>query len=57
MAELQFTLYDSGIAMQLRAVCKYSSDARHGFQFMDIDTEQRETIAQFVKGNQKKTAT
>jgi c-di-GMP-binding flagellar brake protein YcgR len=55
--ELQFALDDSSIPMHLRAICKYSSDARHGFQFLDINTEQRETIAQLVKTNQKTTAT
>jgi c-di-GMP-binding flagellar brake protein YcgR len=54
--ELQFALDDSGIAMHVRAICKYSSDARHGFQFLDINPEQRETIAQLVKANKKKTA-
>jgi hypothetical protein len=55
--ELQFALDDGGMPMHLRAVCKYGSDARHGFQFLDISAEQRETIAQVVKANQKKTAT
>jgi len=55
--ELQFALDDGGTPMHLRAVCKYGSDTRRGFQFLDINPEQRETIAQLVKANQKKTAT
>ena len=54
--ELQFALDDGGTAMHLLAACKYASDARHGFQFLNISAEQREAIAQLVKANQNKTA-
>jgi len=57
IVELQFALDDASTTMHLRAVCKYGSDARHGFQFLNINPEQRETIAQLVKANQKQTAT
>jgi hypothetical protein len=55
IVELQFALDNGAIPMHLHAVCKYSSEVRHGFQFLDINVVQRETIAQLVKANQKKT--
>jgi hypothetical protein len=56
IVELQFAMDNGAIAMHLRPLCKYSSDPRHGFQFLNINPEQREKIAQFVKANQKRTA-
>jgi len=56
VVELQFALGNGTIPMHLRAVCKYSSEARHGFQFLNINAEQRQIIAQLVTENHKKTA-
>jgi hypothetical protein len=55
IVELQFALDSGATPMHLRAICRYSSDARHGFQFLNINAKQRETIAELVKANQKKT--
>lgn len=56
VVELQFTLSPGGAPLHIRSLTKYSSEIRHGFEFLKLAPQQREAIAQLVASKSKRTA-
>jgi len=56
VVELQFALQSSPVPMHIRSLTVYSSETRHGFQFLKLAPEQRQAIAALVAGGKKRPA-
>lgn len=56
VVELQFALPPDGAPLHIRSVTKYSSEVRHGFEFLKLTPQQREAIAQLVAARTKRAA-
>jgi hypothetical protein len=56
VVELQFALSPGGAPMHIRSLTKYSSEVRHGFEFLKLAPQQREAIAQLVASKTKRVA-